>query len=50
MAVIKVRVSKLRKAKSVEDSRHKRANGEAPVEPQQREVCAFCDDGGDLIW
>ncbi|XBH91093.1 hypothetical protein VPH35_082569 [Triticum aestivum] len=49
MAVIKVRVSKLRKAKSVEDSRHKRANGEAPVEPQQREVCAFCDDGGDLI-
>lgn len=50
MAVIKMRVSKLRKAKGVEDSRHKsasrepkegqnsnpkRANGEAPVEPQQ---------------
>lgn len=64
MAVIKMRVSKLRKAKGVEDSRHKsasrepkegqnsnpkRANGEAPVEPQQREVCALCDDGGDLI-
>ncbi|XP_051186876.1 protein ENHANCED DOWNY MILDEW 2 isoform X1 [Lolium perenne] len=49
MAVIKMPVSRRRKAKGEQGSNPNRAGGETPVKKVKRGACVLCDDGGDLI-